>query len=187
MNRTTSLIIALSVLVLGGAWLASRALTADVAPPPMTGVVAPAPVVVAPPPEAPVRRAEPEPVAVAPTPEAPVAPPPMHEAAPVVRAPPEPYVKPPHVAPPPPDPDQSETEQESTALAEDAWRLMTAPDTGPANWQRAAKSFRRCLAMTPDNERCKAGIEAVTKKIGVLPPPTGPKVRLPHPSAADEE
>lgn len=173
MNRTTSLIIALSVLVLGGAWLASRALTADVAPPPSTFVAPPPPVVMPAPP--------PEPVAAAP---ARVAAPAVHEAEPVVRAPPEPYVKAPHVAPPPPDPEKSESEQETSALAEDAWRLMTTPDTGPANWQRAAKSFRRCLAMAPDNERCKAGIEAVTKKIGVLPPPT---VRLPHPSTTDEE
>ena len=186
MNRTTSLLIGVSVLVLGGAWMASRALTADVAPPPTTGVVAPAPVVMAPPPVV-VPSPPSAPVAVAPVVEVPVAAAPVHEAEPVVRAPPEPYVKPARVDPPPPDPDKSEGEQEAFAVGEDAWRLMTAPNSGPGNWQRAAKSFRRCLAMTPENDRCKAGLEAVVQKIGAPPPPTGPKVRLPHPSTADEE
>jgi hypothetical protein len=91
------------------------------------------------------------------------------------------------VSPPPPDEEKSETEQESSALAEDAWRAINAPDTGPANWQRAAKSFRRCLAMTPDNARCKSGLEAAQQRIGAPLQPPGPKIRRPHPSSNDEE
>ena len=176
------MVMAVSLLVLGGAFFASRALTADVAPPPAPFVALPPPVVVVPAPVIPA----PAPVEAAPAPvpvpsavvEAAPPPPEVPVARPVPLPPSEPYKSADHRLPPPPPPGSSEE-------VEHAWAMLSSPEAGVANVQRAEKTFKRCLAMNEEDARCKAGLEAVRQRIGTRPMP--PAVRPPHPSANDEE
>lgn len=166
MNRTTSLVIAISLLLLGGAFLASRALTAEVAPP-ASAEVAPRLAVVASPPLGEPPR--PAPLPAAPLPVVPSAPP----------------LAPRPVPPPPPPPGESESEAaaEITALVDQSWGLLKDLRSGPANWHRAERGFRRCLSQAPDDERCKAGLAAASERLG--PRTVSPSVR--RPPSSDEE
>lgn len=174
MNRTTTtLVFALSVLLLGGAWWASKALTAEVPLPPSAGVVANPPVQVpvqepVTPPVTPVMTAEvtpPNPETMAPR---------IIQMTPLVTPPPRPLVPPPPRAPPPEPPrlpreGMSEGDAERAAIGDGAWDLLKDPNGGTATWQRAAGAFQRCLSMAPDDARCKAGLAAARDLMGPRP------------------
>ncbi|MDP1823362.1 MAG: hypothetical protein Q8L48_08975 [Archangium sp.] len=159
--RTTALVASISLLLLGGAWYASRALTSDVRPvAPVTSPVVPAlpPLLAAP-------------VAVVPSavaPPEPVAPP----AAPVAPVPPEPS------QPSPPTEEALSPEAlELKGIADQAAAQLADLKGGPANWRRAEKLYERCLFIDSNDARCRAGLESVRRHLG----PKAPKA--PRPTA----
>ena len=148
-TRTMSItVIALSVALLGGAWLTSIALTSDISvpPPPEPARTIAPPIARAPAPEReplPVPSPEPDPVRAPPPPLAAVEPPP----APVAIAP---------AAQP-----DSEFASEHSAEVDRAWELAFGAKTNPWKWRQAARIFSDCLAEVPTNQRCRQGLAAV--------------------------
>lgn len=195
MNRTTSLVALLSLLLLGGAWFASKALTADVLVPPSA-------------PEAsrPVPLALPVRDSLGVKPPLPMVPPvPVGDPTPVeprvitlvpVSGVPPPLVRP--VLPFPPSfppraalgPGEQLDEEGQLAakhddLVQGAWGELTNVNGGSANWRRAEKAFERCLSQRPDDDRCKQGVAEARKLIGPRVNPLG--YRPPPPPPASEE
>lgn len=151
MNKVTTALLAFSLLLLGGAFIASRVMLADVTVPPVPPPVA-APIAVAP--------APPTPVAVAP----PVAmPPPLPTDVPVA-APPEPPPAVPTLTTTPVNID-SDYALEDSPKVEEAWKLAKSKD--PAAWRTAEKLFKRCLVQVPDNQRCQSGLAAVQGQLSI--------------------
>jgi len=144
-NKATTILLGLSVLILAGAFALSRALLSDIPVPPPPVLPTP-PVVIAPPPPAP-----------APSAPAVVQPPPLPTDVAVV-APPPPEA-PVAAAPPPPPANDSDYAREDSPQVEEAWRLARTKDV--AGWRAAEKLFKRCLVQAPDNQRCQSGLAAV--------------------------
>lgn len=192
-TRPFALVGVLSLLLLGGAWLAARALTADVPVPP-SPVVAERPVVVVPVAQ-PLAAPAPLPVAapaLVPLPEVAVA---VVEPRPAFapRAPPPPRPSlddldhpPPPAQPLDPSADvDTQLEAQRAAATEQAWQVLKSPRAGVASWQHAEKEFQRCLSQAPQDERCKAGLEAARRLIGPRPL-AAPGPRPQPPDYADE-
>lgn len=148
-TRTTALVLAVSLLLLGGAWLWSRALTSEVPVPPVALSA----------PNVPQPSFEP---GVAPPPR----PPPPVLA--VTSPPPEPEAVRPSAPPPPPPPrEELAPEQvELDGLAAQGEAQLKDERGGPANWRRAEKFFVRCLTMAPEDQRCKEGLRQARVRIG---------------------
>lgn len=153
MTRTTALVLSISLLLLGGAWLLSRALTSDVPTPRITLTAPP------PPPPQPAPSFEPG-VAVTPRP-------PALQGDVVTSPPAEPAaVRPPPPTPLPPPEERSPEEQELDTIAAQAFAQLKDERGGPANWRRAEKAFVRCLTISPEDERCKEGLHQARVRIG---------------------
>jgi len=183
-TRSSSIVLAVvCVVVLGGAWVASRALTSDVSAPVTVQVPAapgPQPVV------APVRVEPPVPGPVAQLPEP-------------ARAQPQP--EPPGVAPPlepkpaEADPD-SDYADENSPLVQEEWRAAFGPRAGVAEWTHGVKVFERCLVQAPGNQRCQQGLAALQAQLNSaavpvhLPPAAlrpPPALRRHHDNRTGEE
>lgn len=149
-TRTTALVASISLLLLGGAWYLSRALTADVRPvtPVNSSVMEPAPL------PAPLTVVKPPPPALT----APVPPPVPLAAAP----PPEP--------PRPPEEALSPEALELKGIADQAAAQLADLKGGPANWRRAEKLYARCLFLDSSDSRCLAGLEAARRRLGPKAP-----------------
>lgn len=170
MTRPTALVLAISLLLLGGAWLLSRALTSDVPVPAVA--LTPGP---------PERTFEP---GVAPPPLPPVL---AREA--VTSPPPEP--EPLRAAPPtPPPPETPSPEQvELDGLVAQGLLQLKDEQGGPANWRRAEKLFIRCLTLSPEDERCREGVHQARLRLGprLQRPPGVPLVPVQDPPPAEPE
>lgn len=163
--------LSISLILLGGAWLLSRSLTAEVPVPPVT--IAPA--------RAPEPSFEPG-VAAPPRPPLPVG---AKEA--VSSPPPEPEA----VRPPAPTPpvEVSPEQQELDTITAQAEVQLKDERGGPANWRRAEKLYVRCLTLAPEEERCKEGLHQARLRLGPrVGKPTGvPLVPLTEPPPPDPE
>ncbi len=164
MNRTTALVGALSLLLLGGAWFASRVLTADVVAPPAPVQALPG------------RLAGPsmEPGVPMPRLAQPLVPPAV-----VISPPAEPFRAPP--PPPPPSSPQEEltgAQVEVNAIADKAAAQLKDLNGGTATWLRAEKAFERCLVLAPDDARCRAGVQEARNRLGPRPV-KGPRTPTP--------
>lgn len=181
MNRTSSLLlVAVCAVLLGGAWVASRALTADVSAPATATPAAALPQPVAPP-----ARAEPSPAA-RPLPalvrEQPPGEPPR------LVLPDEPKL-------PAADPDSDYADENSPAIQQE-WRSAFSGKAGLPEWTHAVKIFKRCLVQAPANQRCREGLAAVEAHLKALPQqPSAPADVVPprpgpsghHDNLSDEE
>lgn len=161
------------MLVLGGAWLAARALTADPQLPASPPPPAPPPVIA-------------------------LQPPPPPPAQPALQAPPPPLAGTPPVmqpavpAPPAPAPveaqpaNDSEYASETAPAVEAAWNLLAKND--PGSWRDAARLFRRCVAQAPENQRCQSGVLAAEQRLATLPraPARGAGPRPARDTSSDE-
>lgn len=150
MTRTTALVLSISLLLLGGAWLLSRALTSDV-PTPQVTITAPT----QPPSFEPGVAQPPRPPVIAR--EVVTSPPPEPEAA---RPPPQPP------APLPPEEEPTPEQVELNGIAAQGFAQLKDERGGPANWRRAEKFFVRCLTLSPEDERCKEGLRQARVRIG---------------------
>ena len=138
--------LSVSLLLLGGAWALSRALTGDVPVPTPLALQAQ-------PPEQPGVPAAPRAWPVAPRP--------------VVSAPPpEPVARPP--LPPPPRPEEGPPPEkvEVDGIGAQGWAQLKDENGGPANWRRAEKLFVRCLTLSPDSQDCKDGLNRARQLAG---------------------
>lgn len=160
MNKASSALVAISVLILLGAWIASRALTAD-APAPRAPHAAEPPPAVTPSAASPAPAEKTVAAPAAPTPAPAPPPPPIAPAAPAIET----------GAP------DSDYALENSPAVEEAWKLADGP--GPAEWRRAQKLFMRCLTQAPTNERCKSGLVAVEQRLGPRAPQLGAPLRKP--------
>ena len=152
-TRTTALVASISMLLLGGAWYLSRALTAEVRPVTSLNSVPTEPAL-APPISAPIAVVNPPP----PAPTAPV--PPL---VPLAAVPP----------PEPPRPTEEALSPEALELkgiADQAAAQLADLKGGPANWRRAEKLYARCLFLDSSDSRCQAGLEAARRRLGPRAP-----------------
>ena len=136
------------LLLLGGAWALSRALTGDVPIPTQHGVQTQ-------PPEEPGVPAAPR---ALPVPQSPVVSSPPPEPEPPARPPP----------PPPPRPEEGPPPEkvEIDGIAAQGWAQLKDENGGPANWRRAEKLFVRCLTLSPDSQDCKDGLNRARQLAG---------------------
>ena len=158
MTRNAAIALALgSLIVLGGAWVVSRALTAEITVPAWT-------------PPAPLPFAEPAPRAEArrdpPPPPAPPAPPAPVDTTTAVREPPQ------GLQPAPADPATgSAYAREDSPEVVRAWELTSGPKSGPPQWRAAQKLFTRCVTQAPENARCREGLATVKQQLDGLDAP----------------
>jgi hypothetical protein len=137
-------------LVLLGAFVVQRQLTAPIEPPPVTQLPAPAPL---PPP----LRAELPP---------PPAPAPPVQPAQAVTAAPTLIPLPPTTTPPP-----AGAEEESAFTADNAreieyaFQLAIGPSSTVESAKNAAEVFERCLKQFPTNARCQQGLETAQQRL----------------------
>lgn len=161
MTRTMSLlVVAFSAAVLGGAWLASVALTRDSSIPPAPAWPEPERPAPAPPALAPPRAQLPDETG------RPVAPPPRP--LPLAPAPPPATALAP-AAPPGPSPAAFESDEdfsdERGQAVERAWALLGPEKASPLKWRKAERLFATCLAVSPGNRRCQQGLEEARRLI----------------------
>jgi hypothetical protein len=167
MSRTTALVVAALVLVLGGAVIGARALTnapIELPPPPPTVVVA-APVAPPRPTSTPsVDAAPPAPVQPAPAPVA------VAEAPPVVQPPPPPSAV-------------------HDVAVEDAWALVHTENVTREQARAAAEVFVECKHNRPSDYRCASGLKLAQRlqlpKMLVAPGQV-PGTKSRHSSEAEE-
>lgn len=160
--RTSVILGVGSVLVLLGAYFASKLLVSDVAAPVVTTVVSPLPAVV-PQPVIP-RAAEPE-TRTAPAPEAPLAqrPAPPLDALPVAH-PGDQRLPEPNPEPLPADVATSPFQGDSKEL-DYAESLLAEADPGLDRLRSAQEVFKRCVQQEPDNQRCQNGLGAARQRL----------------------
>lgn len=144
-----ALVSSISLLLLGGAWLLSRALTSDVPVPALNFVPPPKPT------DAPGVAPNPRPAPVI--------------ARDVVTSPPpepEPGARPLPPPPPPPEEGPSPEKVELDGIALQGWAQLKDEHGGPATWRRAEKFFIRCLTLSPEDQGCKDGLSQARERIG---------------------
>jgi hypothetical protein len=150
------LVVAFSAAVLGGAWLASVALTRDSSIPPAPAWPEPERPPAATPALAPRAQLPDETMRqVAPAPR----PPPLEPAPPPATA----------LAPAPPPQAAFESDEdfsdERAQAVERAWALLGPEKASPLKWRKAERLFATCLAVAPGNRRCQQGIEEARRLI----------------------